>query len=100
MFIFYRMSAPIGPNPMKSGNWTIDSNSSSIMGQADLETLEQDIGLMSTPDMVYDKNFLEFAYGDKFKLLFTVKEALKTVEKDKCPDVEVAAAANWVNWTF
>jgi len=89
------MSCPIGPNPLEIEKWRIDSNSSSIMGQADLETLEQDIGLMSTPDMVYDKNFLEFAYGDKFKLLFTVKEALKTVEKDKCPDIEVHAAANW-----
>ena len=46
--------------PIKIEKWKIDSNSSSIMGQADLQTLEEDIGLMSTPDMVYDKNFLEF----------------------------------------
>ena len=89
------MGQRIGPDPFKFGPWKVESKNGSILGQEGIERLEEQLGMKSLPDMIFSKNELTIEYEGKQVLSFNAVDALKTCEKEKCPDFQVAAADSW-----
>ena len=89
------MGQRIGPDPFKFGPWKVESKNGPILGQEGIERLEEQLGMKSLPDMIFSKNELTIEYEGKQVLSFNAVDALKTCEKEKCPDFQVAAADSW-----
>ena len=94
------MGQRIGPDPFKFGPWKVESKNGPILGQEGIEKLEGDLGMKSLPDMIFSKNELRLEFEGKLVLTFNATDALKTCEKEKCPDFQVAAADSWEKFKF
>ena len=90
------MAQKIGPDPFTCGPWKIESSTGSILGQEGLLKCEEELGMKSLPDMIFSNNNLTLKYKDNFEIKFNVRDALKTCDKSKCPDIQVAAANSWI----
>ena len=91
------MSADIGPEPFTFGPWTATSTKGSILDQAGLAKLEEELEMGNTPDMIFARNSIVLANSEHdFEISFNARDALKLCNAKECPDILVKAAESWV----